>query len=181
MPSMLTSDCPTSRAMSALAMIPPAWPMISPFCVCLGVRRLSALAAGCLRRAGPLRDAGLAGPEPQPGAARDETGGGVLVQANEAVVGQAAEPGGLEQRRGVAHVADELAVGVGVGHEVTHRGLGGQRGRAVLGSEQDHGVVEHGRAAVDLLVGRRMIAVTVVDAADRGGDELDVDLRLLSR
>src|SRR5258705_13693508 len=88
----------------------------------------SALACGCLRRAGPLRDAGLAGPEPQLGAAGDEVGGGVLVQADEAVVGLAAESGGLEQRARVAGVADELVVGVGVGHEVTHRGLSGQRG-----------------------------------------------------
>ena len=105
----------------------------------------------------------------------------MLVQADEAVVGQAAKSGCLEQRASVAGVADELAVGVGVGHEVTHRGLSGQRGRAVLGGEQDHGVVEHGRAAVDLLIGWRMMAVAVIDAADRGGDELDVDLGLPGR
>jgi len=50
-----------------------------------------------------------------------------------------------------------------------------------LGGEQDHGVVEHGRATVDLLVGRRMSAVAVVDAADGGGEELNVDLSLLGR
>jgi len=127
----------------------------------------------------PLRDAGLEGPEPQLGAAGDEVGGGVLVQVDATVVGLAAESGGLEQRADVAGVADELAGGVGVGHEVAHYGLSGQRGRAVLGGEQDHGVVEHGRAAVDLLVGRRVSAVAVVDAADGGGDELDVDLGLL--
>ena len=36
-----------------------------------------------------------------------------------------------------------------------------------------HGVVEHGRAAVDLLVGREELAVAGDDATDAGGDELD--------
>src|SRR6185437_16889100 len=106
---MLTSDCPLSRAVSALAMIPPV--------------NLGRLMPSPRR---PVGDAGLAAPEPQPGAARDEVGGGVLVQADEAVVDLATEAHGLEQRAGVAGEADELAVGVGVGQEVTHCGLGGQ-------------------------------------------------------
>src|SRR2546423_15030815 len=86
--------------------------------------RPSALACGCLRGAGPLRDAGLAGPEPQLGAAGDEVVGGVLVQADEAVVGQAAGSGCLEQRAGAAGGAGELAVGVGGGHGGTPLGRG---------------------------------------------------------
>jgi hypothetical protein len=66
-------------------MIPPAWLMILPFCVCLAVRRLSAQAAGCLHRVGPLRDAGLARPEPKLGATSNEVGGGVLVQVDATV------------------------------------------------------------------------------------------------
>ena len=75
-----------------------------------------------------------------------------------------------------------LQCAYGVGHEVAGRGLRGQRRARRPARQQDHdGVVEHRRAAVDLLVGRHLGAVAGVDAADRGRDELDVDLRLLGR
>src|SRR5580693_7692885 len=104
MPSTRYPICPVP----VCAMVPPVQlPAVLSFCV----------ARHQLTSPGTGR-AELAGPEPQLGAPGDELSRGGLVEADEAVVHQAAEPGRLEQRCGVARVADELAVRVGVGHEV---------------------------------------------------------------
>ena len=63
----------------------------------------------------PRGGGGLAWPGPQFGAPGDEVGSGLLVQADEAVVHQAGQPGCLEQRARMARGADELAMGEGVG------------------------------------------------------------------
>ena len=53
-----------------------------------------------------------------------------------------------------SHVADELAVGVGVGDEVLGRRIVRQQRRAVGRRQHGDRVVEHRRAAVDVLIGR---------------------------
>src|SRR5579862_3248858 len=104
MPSTRYLTCSVPTAVPVCAMIPPF--------SCPPSSR-SALLASPSPAANPVV---LAGPETELDAPGDELGRGGVVEADEAVVHQAAEPGRLEQRRG-ARVPDELAVRVGVGHE----------------------------------------------------------------
>src|SRR5207302_10812291 len=99
----------------------------------------------------------------------------------ESVVYQVAEPGRLEQRGGVACVADELAVRVGVGDEVAGGRDQGQFRGPVLGHQDDDGVVQDRRPAVELLVGGQPGTVAGINAADGRRDELHVDVLLPGR
>jgi hypothetical protein len=93
--------------------------------------------------ADPRRDRGLSRPEPQPSAPGDEVSRRVLLEADEAVVHQAGQPGRLEQRSRIGRVADELAVGEGVGHEVARGWHGRERRRTLLGRQHDNRVVQN--------------------------------------
>ena len=52
-------------------------------------------------------------------------------------------------------------------------GVLGEQGPASAVGEDDHGVVQDGRAAVDLLVGWHQLSVAGDDTADLRSDELD--------